>query len=217
MSPTGTYSDMYGGESLLEWRLARAANAMKSLQHDASHTDLEITCERKSYSLHKCVACPQSEFFKAACKDKERTVIINLEEEAEGFKKNSESFKPIYLQAMVDFMYTFDYTAVLKVSPEDRYKERHSLAWPMHPEDFHLALYGLASHLGIPDLKYLILRKFKDLLYGPEFDLGRIMVELIRDKAHELKAIDSIILTPGYLDQNLPYMKDLLKALLSAL
>ncbi|KAJ6032653.1 hypothetical protein N7540_003385 [Penicillium herquei] len=228
-SPEGSES-LFRDKTMLENRLLVAGDLVQSGRYNSTFWDLMLVGEWMEFPLHKYVVCRQSQFLWEACMGKTGTVTIDLVEHC----IINETFGG--LKAIVDFLYTTDYTVTLVTPPEYREVDQHCLLLPIHPEDFHMGLYDLAARFNIPVMKDLILHKFKCLLYSKEFDLRRvpcvlemlytlhprsddrmreIILQFVSDNVPALKAIDSIVLTQFYLDRNPRFKNDLLRAKLN--
>ncbi|KAE9984040.1 hypothetical protein BLS_003191 [Venturia inaequalis] len=78
--------------------------SISGLQNNDEYADITITCKGTTIRAHKTIICPQSPFFRNACKKdsfKEgETGIIDLPED-----------EPLAVKALLEFLYTADYEA----------------------------------------------------------------------------------------------------------
>ncbi|KAE9993187.1 hypothetical protein EG327_006186 [Venturia inaequalis] len=111
----------------------------KDVVSSSEYTDLTIICRGARHEVHKNIVCPQSEFFRNACKKN------TFKESNEGLVDFSDD-EPKAVAAMVQFLYTAQYLE--KPDPED-------------PRTFcllhHVQVYCLADRCSIKLLKGLVI------------------------------------------------------------
>ncbi|KAI1119089.1 BTB/POZ protein [Nemania sp. NC0429] len=139
--------------------------SLKRLHSDGDYSDLTIVCKEKHYQVHKCIICPRSGFFAAACRG-------DFKEAREG-KISLPEDDPKAVELMIQFFYHLDYkinavgtaSGDKKLTPLD--KETDPLP-PCQSSDvkvdstlmIHAKVYALAQKYLIDDLKTIALRKF---------------------------------------------------------
>ncbi|OJD14598.1 hypothetical protein ACJ73_09065 [Blastomyces percursus] len=72
------------------------------IRETGQYSDVTVTSKNKRYYLHRCIICPRSDFFQAACNGKfkeAKTGEICLDDD-----------DPLVVEKMVDYIYTQDYT-----------------------------------------------------------------------------------------------------------
>ncbi|KAK2795846.1 hypothetical protein FQN52_003696 [Onygenales sp. PD_12] len=75
--------------------------SISRLYKNDRYSDLTIVCGTKTFKVHRCIMCPRSGFFKAACDGRFREAtsgVINLHEE------------PVLVDKMIQYLYTLKYT-----------------------------------------------------------------------------------------------------------
>ncbi|KAK2803075.1 hypothetical protein FQN50_007156 [Emmonsiellopsis sp. PD_5] len=75
--------------------------SISRLYKNDMYSDLTIVCGTKTFKVHRCIMCPRSGFFKAACDGRFREAtsgVINLHEE------------PVLVDKMIQYLYTLRYT-----------------------------------------------------------------------------------------------------------
>ncbi|PGH12480.1 hypothetical protein AJ79_04224 [Helicocarpus griseus UAMH5409] len=72
-----------------------------SLLHETKYTDLTIVAGSEIFKVHRCIVCPRSAFFAAACDGNFREAssgVVNLQED------------PALVKKMIEFLYTLEYS-----------------------------------------------------------------------------------------------------------
>ncbi|KAI1196251.1 hypothetical protein F5X97DRAFT_220570 [Nemania serpens] len=75
--------------------------SLKRLYANGDYSDLTIVCNGKHYEVHKCIICPRSEFFAAACRG-------GFKEAREG-KISLPDDDPVAVDLMIWYFYHLDY------------------------------------------------------------------------------------------------------------
>ncbi|KAE8379706.1 hypothetical protein BDV26DRAFT_156017 [Aspergillus bertholletiae] len=89
-------------------------DALASMHSDPKYSDLTIVCGSESHAVHRCIVCPRSEFFAAACDDdfcEAFTRVINLDKE-----------EPVLVRQMIQYLYTLDYQNDCHVPTNDSHR-----------------------------------------------------------------------------------------------
>ncbi|KAK0707043.1 hypothetical protein B0T26DRAFT_728927 [Lasiosphaeria miniovina] len=123
------------------------AESLKRLYARGSYSDLEITCQGKSYPVHKAIVCPRSAFLAAACSGQFK--------EASDGRIDLSANDPKAVGAMISYLYCLDHLN----SVED---PANSIQAPETCPELvaHTRVYILAEKYLIGGLKTLALRKF---------------------------------------------------------
>ncbi|KAI4721241.1 hypothetical protein E4T48_02371 [Aureobasidium sp. EXF-10727] len=150
------------------------ASTISHLHQSGAYSDFKIVCGSDTYNAHKNIICPQSSFFRAACRpdtfQEGRTGVVTLPYDP-GRQVNSFSH-PITtdefdwdldvedvktVRAMIYYFYHHDYqtepAADIKSTPVGQLLARGPLAQ-------HARMYALGEKYGVPGLKALALRRF---------------------------------------------------------
>ncbi|KAK5726547.1 hypothetical protein LTR17_012670 [Elasticomyces elasticus] len=119
-------------------------DALKASLVFPEFSDLIIKCDDRQWRAHRLIVCAQSPFFVKACAGvfKEATEgVITLKED-----------KPLVVDAMIKYFYTFDYDSERNNGGTN---DMHALVF-----DVHILL--IADKYDIPDLARLATTKFKE-------------------------------------------------------
>ncbi|QDS69513.1 hypothetical protein FKW77_007309 [Venturia effusa] len=109
--------------------------SIAGLRTNDEYADVTITCKGTAVHVHKATICPQSLFFRNACKKDSfmegKTGVIDLPED-----------EPLAVQALLDFLYTANYV-----------EDQDAL--------LHAQVYTLAEKYGLETLRTLALYKLQ--------------------------------------------------------
>ncbi|KAK6349378.1 hypothetical protein TWF730_010125 [Orbilia blumenaviensis] len=92
---------------------------MSSLLESGKYSDFTIKCGSKQWKVHRAIICPQSKFFETLCDSdfkEAKSAEINLSDEA-----------PSDIQAMLEFLYTGQYSIAPLELPEEDFGETNSI------------------------------------------------------------------------------------------
>ncbi|KAG9591239.1 hypothetical protein KCU77_g4705, partial [Aureobasidium melanogenum] len=161
---------MSSDESSKDLLLSTIAN----LHESGAYSDFKIVCGSDTYNVHKNIICPQSSFFRAACRPdtfKEGQTGTITFHSSPGRKINAQS-SPITpdefdwdldvedtktVKAMIYYFYHHDYhTEPMPDSMKDSIGECLSEG----PLAQHARMYAMGEKYGVPGLKALALEKF---------------------------------------------------------
>ncbi|KAI5211419.1 hypothetical protein AUEXF2481DRAFT_25775 [Aureobasidium subglaciale EXF-2481] len=157
------------------------ASVIAGLHKNGAYSDLKIVCGSTTYNVHKAIVCPQSDFFRVACRPdtfrEGRTGIINIPATvgrdkthyekpiaAEEFDWDLDVETRIAIKLMIHYFYHHDYLQeeTAESQPPDGYR--------LTPENFgqgilaeHARMYAMGEKYGIPGLKVLAAAKYKAL------------------------------------------------------
>ncbi|KAJ5726685.1 uncharacterized protein N7483_008042 [Penicillium malachiteum] len=186
-------------EGLEVWAWKRVANQMHRARCDTRFADLKIVCQEETFHIHKCVICPQSDFFDRACngnfeaRELKESISIYCEAMTDTIKFDDEDSR--FVEEMVNFFYTSDYNLpanredCINVDCDDGdeaiakdvllyrkvMKTSATFAQPL----FHVYMYALADRLLIPALKELAIWKLKSL-NKPGDTFSPYLIDMVR-------------------------------------
>ncbi|KAH0154084.1 hypothetical protein KCU67_g9204, partial [Aureobasidium melanogenum] len=172
-------------ESSKDFLLSTIAN----LHESGAYSDFKIVCGSDTYNVHKNIICPQSDFFRAACRPdtfrEGKTGIVTL---PSSVMRNVETMDtPITTRTldwdldvennttiglMIHYFYHHDYPSR---TPDGDINVFGSAKWREGCLVQHARMYAMGDKYGVPGLKALALRKFKTNL---ESDLKHTYFEL---------------------------------------
>ncbi|PNS20447.1 hypothetical protein CAC42_5897 [Sphaceloma murrayae] len=85
---------------------AQSSNVIEALRSTSEYTDLTIKCGLNYYKVHKAVVCPQSDWFRAACRpDGFQEGMGNVVELPARGSDLEDGDDPKAIAAMIEFMY----------------------------------------------------------------------------------------------------------------
>ncbi|KAG9743628.1 hypothetical protein KCU73_g8357, partial [Aureobasidium melanogenum] len=153
------------------------ASTISSLHKSGAYSDFKIVCGPEVFDVHKAIVCPQSDFFRAACRTdtfKEgKTGIVtlspNVERDldamelppsADEFDWDLDVEGTITIKLMIDYFYHHDYPST---PPAKDFEAVQRTVAKESSFVKHARMYAMGEKYGVPGLKALALRKFKSL------------------------------------------------------
>ncbi|KAI4730372.1 hypothetical protein E4T49_01737 [Aureobasidium sp. EXF-10728] len=149
------------------------ASTISNLHKSGAYSDFKIVCGPDTYNVHKNIICPQSSFFRAACRtdtfQEGRTGVVTLpfnparQINASGSLITSdefdwdldvEDFKTV--KAMIHYFYHHDY----HTEPYLEFMPTPTEHYSRGPLAQHARMYAMGEKYGVSGLKALALRKF---------------------------------------------------------
>ncbi|KAI4748072.1 hypothetical protein E4T50_01664 [Aureobasidium sp. EXF-12298] len=166
---------MSSDESSKDLLLSKIAN----LHESGAYSDFKIVCGSEVFNVHKAIICPQSDFFRAACRPdtfrEGKTGIVTLPLSvmrdvetlvypitAETFDWDMDVENITTIKLMIHYFYHHDYPS--KKPSDDTHDVSESANWKEGCLGEHARMYAMGDKYGIPGLKILALRKFKTSL-----------------------------------------------------
>ncbi|TIA67442.1 hypothetical protein D6C76_08689 [Aureobasidium pullulans] len=155
------------------------------LHESGAYSDLKIVCGSETYNVHKAIICPQSTFFKAACRpnafQEGQTGVIEIPVSSgrdAAFYKNPIAIEEFdwdldvetatSVKLMIHYLYHHDY-----LEQADSFRT----AFPASTERLgqgilaqHSRMYAMGEKYGIPGLKALATTRYKEMSW--KTDLG---------------------------------------------
>ncbi|KAG9737442.1 hypothetical protein KCU73_g9999, partial [Aureobasidium melanogenum] len=150
------------------------ASMLGRLYANGAYSDLKIVCGSDTYFVHKAIVCPQSDFFRAACRPdtfaEGRTGVINIPASsgrsdafydqpfnAEEFDWDLDVETTESVKLMIHYFYHHDYLG--RATEEFQlYSDKHRKG--MLAE--HSRMYAMGEKYGIPGLKTLAVANFQE-------------------------------------------------------
>ncbi|TIA39674.1 hypothetical protein D6C78_03087 [Aureobasidium pullulans] len=158
------------------------ASTIASLHDSGAYSDLKIVCGQDTYNVHKAIICPQSEFFRAACRQdtfqEGKTGIIVIPatagRDAAFFDKpiNVEEFDwdldvetNTAVKLMIHYFYHHDFIKKEGLSEHEAQSlSTENLTQGTLAE--HARMYAMGEKYGVPGLKALAVAKFLAAIRG---------------------------------------------------
>ncbi|CAD0095351.1 unnamed protein product [Aureobasidium mustum] len=180
------------------------------LQANGAYSDLKIVCGSDTYLVHRNIICPQSDFFRAACRPdtfaEGRTGVINIPASS---GRNDEFFaKPIKVEdfdwdldvettesvkLMIHYFYHHDYLEreTAKLQGLLFYSDEHRKGIMAE----HSRMYAMGEKYGIPGLKSLAVAKFRRAYAGATHTgLAASLVIVYKSTPESDKGLRSLLL-----------------------
>jgi hypothetical protein len=145
---------------------------LNRLYENGAYSDLKIVCGSDTYLVHKALICPQSDFFRAACRpdmfQEGSTNVVNITASSgrrridkthitsETFDWDLDVETTTSVKRMIHYFYHHDY--------QDQHTTLRN-GVEMHESlfDEHSRMYAMGEKYGIPGLKAVDLRKVGQL------------------------------------------------------
>ncbi|THX74641.1 hypothetical protein D6D04_07842 [Aureobasidium pullulans] len=146
------------------------------LHESGAYSDLKIVCGSETYNVHKAIICPQSTFFKAACRpnafQEGRTGVIEIPATAgrnvafcqkpiivENFDWDLDVETTTAVKLMIHYFYHHDFFEIEGVFEHDAQScSTENLTQGTLAE--HARMYPMGEKYGVPGLKALAVAKF---------------------------------------------------------
>ncbi|OJJ75276.1 hypothetical protein ASPBRDRAFT_53205 [Aspergillus brasiliensis CBS 101740] len=116
-----------------------------SIIRNGIYSDVEIKCHSSTFRVHRCIICPQSEFFeKALCgafQEAKSNVVVMHDD-------------PSLIKKMIDYFYRGDYDDHPATSPNNGTR-------PTTKAHTHIKMYNIADKYAIEPLMVLAKKKLK--------------------------------------------------------
>ncbi|KAI1160436.1 BTB/POZ protein [Nemania serpens] len=167
--------------------------SVKRLHSNGDYSDLTIVCDGKHYRVHKCIICPRSDFFAAACRG-------GFKEAREG-KISLPDDDPKAVDLMIWYFYHLDYEVHGAGGATGQLPPGMSSIAVIDSELMvHAKVYALAEKYLIGSLKSLALEKFKrqafkDWSKDSFLEAAQAVYELTMESDTELRG--AVVMTLG--------------------
>ncbi|KAG2161265.1 hypothetical protein VTO58DRAFT_104176 [Aureobasidium pullulans] len=155
-------------------------STMAKLQESGAYSDFQIVCGSDTYHVHKAIICPQSEFFRAACRPhtfrEGETNVIKISAgpgrdiafysqplDESDFDWDLDVETTATVKLMVCYLYRHDY---LEEETTEALKKKLTLCGTSNRKGLlaeHARMYAMGEKYGISGLKALAVAKFKNL------------------------------------------------------
>ncbi|EXF84622.1 BTB/POZ domain-containing protein [Colletotrichum fioriniae PJ7] len=128
--------------------------SLESLYKTGNYSDLTISSVAKSYSVHRAIVCPRSDFLAAAC----RSPFTESSDDSIHLPDD----EPCVFDMMMQYFYLLDYRQSLYIdsllqSPELEQRKPESITCLL----LHAKVYTIAEKYAVDGLKDLAVAKFK--------------------------------------------------------
>ncbi|KAJ5152465.1 hypothetical protein N7492_009745 [Penicillium capsulatum] len=159
---------------------------LDGIRDNGLHSDLEVKCQSFSFKLHRCIVCPQSEFFHKAITGS------FIEAESHAITLHDD---PLIVSKMFDYLYRADYNdvpAILRERGQDQSENfqedepNHQISSLQSPPAqwsharINVQIYIAADKYAIDRLKTLAEHKLRCNMESGWDDLGMIsLIELV--------------------------------------
>ncbi|KAI4721255.1 hypothetical protein E4T48_02426 [Aureobasidium sp. EXF-10727] len=142
------------------------ASMLDQLHENGAYSDLKIVCGADTYNVHKAIICPQSDFFRAACRpdtfEEGKTGVINLP------TSSGRDSSAVLAIAPDDFDWDLDVETTTSVKLMVHYFYHHDYLerdiegtdWRRPILTEHARMYAMGEKYGVRGLKTLALAKF---------------------------------------------------------
>ncbi|THY06133.1 hypothetical protein D6D02_02574 [Aureobasidium pullulans] len=155
------------------------------LHESGAYSDLKIVCGSETYNVHKAIICPQSTFFKIACRpnafQEGRTGVIEIPVSSgrdAAFYKNPIAIEEFdwdldvetatSVKLMIHYLYHHDYLEQADSVPRVFWSTTEHLGQGILAQ--HSRMYAMGEKYGVPGLKALAATRYKEMSW--KTDLG---------------------------------------------
>ncbi|KAH0372380.1 hypothetical protein KCU65_g1159, partial [Aureobasidium melanogenum] len=152
------------------------ASMLDRLQANGAYSDLKIVCGSDTYLVHKAIVCPQSDFFRAACRPdtfaEGKTGVINIPASsgradsfydqplnAEDFDWDLDVETTESIKLMIHYFYHHNYLEreIAELNEDVFYSDKNRNGILAQ----HSRMYAMGEKYSIPDLKTLAITNFQ--------------------------------------------------------
>ncbi|KAG9849350.1 hypothetical protein KCU98_g4944, partial [Aureobasidium melanogenum] len=152
------------------------ASMLGRLQANGAYSDLKIVCGSDTYLVHKAIVCPQSDFFRAACRPdtfaEGKTGVVNIPDSsgradafydqpfnAEDFDWDLDVETTESVKFMIHYFYHHDYLEREMAEIEGSVLHSDKCRKGILAE--HSRMYAMGERYGVPGLKALAIANFQ--------------------------------------------------------
>ncbi|CAD0107905.1 unnamed protein product [Aureobasidium uvarum] len=154
-------------------------NLEAQLADNGAYSDLKIVCGADTYQVHKAIICPQSDFFRAACRpdtfQEGKTGLIDIPASsgrddnfltqpirAEDFDWDLDVETTTSIKLMIHYFYHQDYLEQEKSAERESWYNCQCRKGILAE---HSRMYAMGEKYGIHELKAVALAKFRNSAY----------------------------------------------------